>query len=51
MDDQVEDISKEQIDAGRGVVKDQNPDSNKNTTANQKDESDRPDDRARKAGY
>lgn len=51
MDDQTEDNSKEQIDAGRGVVKDQNPDSSKNTTVNQADESERPDDRARKAGY
>ena len=51
MEDQTEDNSQGQIDAGRGVAKNHNSDSNKNTTKNQADDSERPDDRARKAGY
>lgn len=51
MDEQTEDLSKGQIDAGRGIAKDQSSEANKNTTTNQEDDNDRPDDRARKAGY
>ncbi|MFK7814941.1 MAG: hypothetical protein AB8B92_01255 [Gammaproteobacteria bacterium] len=51
MEDQVEEESEDRINAGRGVVKDQNSDSNKNTTIDQEDNVERPDDRARKAGY
>ena len=50
MEEQREENSQGRIDAGRGVVKNQNNDSNKNTTRNQEDDLDRPDDRARKAG-
>ena len=52
MEEQREHDTQKQIDAGRGVAKEQNPDSNKNTTLNQEDDdNDRPDERARKAGY
>lgn len=51
MEDQVEEESEDRINAGRGVVKEQNSDSNKNTTIDQEDNVERPDDRARKAGY
>jgi hypothetical protein len=51
MEDQVEEKSEDRINAGRGVVKEQNTDSNKNTTIDQEDNNERADDRARKAGY
>ena len=51
MEDQIEENSENKINAGRGVVKEQNSNSNKNTTLNQEDDKDRLDDRARKAGY
>ena len=38
MEEQREDDSQNQIDAGRGVAKEQNSDSNKNTTLNQEDD-------------
>ena len=50
MEKQKEDNSEERVQAGRGVVQNQNANSNKNTTVDQRDEADRPDDRARKAG-
>ena len=51
MEDQVEEKTNSKVDAGRGIVENSNSDSNKNTTLNQEDDNDRPDDRARKAGY
>ncbi len=51
MEDSTKDISKDQLDAGRGVAKDNNSNSNNNTTKNHIDEDERLDDRARKAGY
>ncbi len=51
MEDSTKANSKEQIDAGRGVAKQNNSDSKNNTTQNQIDEDERLDDRARKAGY
>jgi len=51
MEDKLEEKPNNQVNAGRGVVKNTNSDSSKNTTLNQEDEKDRPDDRARKAGY
>jgi hypothetical protein len=50
MEDTIEENPNNQINAGRGVVKSSNSDSNKNTTQKQEDEKDRADDRARKAG-
>lgn len=49
MEEKREDNLEDRINAGRGVAKDQNTDSNKNTTLNQEDD-ERLDDRARKAG-
>ncbi len=51
MEEQIEENSKDRVNAGRGVVKKQDSNSNKNTTLNQEDDKDRLDDRARKAGY
>ncbi|QMU60734.1 MAG: hypothetical protein GKR92_03105 [Gammaproteobacteria bacterium] len=51
MEDQVEEKPNNRVNAGRGVVETTNSNSNKNTTPNQEDDKDRPDDRARKAGY
>ena len=50
MEDTIEENLNNRVNAGRGVVKNSNSDSNKNTTNNQEDEKDRADDRARKAG-
>ncbi len=51
MEDQVEEKTNNKVNAGRGIVEKSNSDSSKNTTLNQEDDNDRPDDRARKAGY
>ena len=51
MDEQREEKPINRVNAGRGVVEKPSSDSNKNTTLNQEDDNDRPDDRARKAGY
>ncbi len=51
MEDQIEEKSNERVKAGRGIVDNSNSNSKKNTTPNQEDDSGRPDDRARKAGY
>jgi len=57
MEDQVEEKPNNRVNAGRGIVETENTDSNKNTTLNQEDnndfsdDEDRPDERARKAGY
>lgn len=51
MEDQVEEKDSKKVNAGRGIVENSNTDSSKNITLNQEDDSDRPDDRARKAGY
>ncbi len=51
MEDQIEEKSEDKINAGRGVVKDHNADSNKNTTIDHEVNSERADERARKAGY
>ena len=57
MDDQVEEKPNNRVNAGRGIVVDENTNSIKNTTLNQGDDKDssndddRPDERARKAGY
>ncbi len=51
MEDQADEKSEDRINAGRGVVKNQNTDSKENTTIDQEDNIERPDDRARKAGY
>jgi hypothetical protein len=51
MENQSEEKSEDRINAGRGVVKDQNNDSKNNTTIDQEDNNERADDRARKAGY
>ena len=51
MEDKLEENIKEKLNAGRGIVKKSNLNSNKNTTLDQEDDNDRADDRARKAGY
>ncbi len=51
MEDQVEEKTNNKVNAGRGIVENSNSNSSKNTTQNQEDDNDRPDDRARKAGY
>jgi hypothetical protein len=51
MEDQVEEKPSNRVNAGRGIVETENTDSIKNTTKNQGDDDDRPDERARKAGY
>jgi hypothetical protein len=51
MDNKLDENTKNKISAGRGIVKENNVNSNKNTTLDQEDDNDRPDDRARKAGY
>ncbi len=57
MENQAEEKPNNRVNAGRGIVETENTDSNKNTTLNQEDnndctnDNDRPDDRARKAGY
>ena len=51
MEDQVEEKTNNKVNAGRGIVEKSNSDSSKNTTLNQEDDNDRPDERARKAGY
>jgi|GEM_PF-3294686 len=51
MEEQTEKTLKDRIKAGRGVVKNENENSKKNTTLNQQDEENNLDDRARKAGY
>jgi len=51
MDERAKDKSQDKVNAARGVVKNQNRDSNKNTTQDQPDGAESLDDRARKAGY
>ena len=51
MEDQVEEKTNNKVNAGRGIVEKSKSDSSKKTTLNQEDDNDRPDDRARKAGY
>jgi len=51
MENSSEGHDKSQIDAGRGIAKENNSDSNNNTTENQGDDEERLDDRVRKAGY
>jgi len=51
MDDILEENTKNKINAGRGIVKESNVNSDKNTTLDQEDGNDRADDRARKVGY
>lgn len=51
MEDKVEEKPNNKVNAGRGIVENSNSDSSKNTTLNQEDDNDRPDERARKAGY
>ena len=50
MDKQREELSEDKLNAGRGVAKRPNQENN-NNTASKEDQDDRPDERARKAGY
>ena len=51
MDKQSEELLEDKVNAGRGVAKSQNPESEPILMENGKEDNDRPDDRARKAGY
>ncbi|MGH1537907.1 MAG: hypothetical protein ACRBDX_07650 [Gammaproteobacteria bacterium] len=51
MDEQIEKKPNNRVNAGRGIVENSNSESEENTTLNQEDDLERPDDRARKAGY
>ncbi len=51
MDKQAEDLNRGKINAGRGVAKKQESNSDTESSAEKNKDKDRPDDRARKAGY
>ena len=51
MDKQFDDLLEDKVNAGRGVAKDKNPESDAILMENNMEDNDRPDDRARKAGY
>lgn len=51
MDKQEEDLTRGKINAGRGVAKKRDSNSDTKTSAEKDKNGDRPDDRARKAGY
>ncbi len=51
MDKQVEELNQGKIKAGRGVAKRRESNSSSNTSDEKNKDEDRPDDRARKAGY
>lgn len=51
MEEQIEKKPNNKVNAGRGVVENSSNEQDKNTTLDQEDDNERPDDRARKAGY
>ncbi len=51
MDKQVEELNQGKIKAGRGVAKRRESNSSSNNSDEKNKDEDRPDDRARKAGY
>jgi len=51
MDRQPEELYEDKVNAGRGVAKDLDTESNSINLDDKSAENDRPDDRARKAGY